>query len=191
MILGITGGIGSGKSYISRLLTAHFAIPVYDSDIEARRLMVTSEEIRRGLVELIGPEAYAFDGTLCKPVVACYLFASEEHAVRVNSLVHPAVKADFMQWAASHVGDVAFESAILVEAGFRDAVDYLVTVTAPVELRFQRAMRRDGVGEEQIRERMVHQCMEEERLAAADFVIVNDGRDLMSQLNELYRQIKS
>ena len=132
MILGITGGIGSGKSYISRLLTAHFAIPVYDSDFEARRLMVTSEEIRRGLVELIGPEAYAFDGTLCKPVVACYLFASEEHAVRVNSLVHPAVKADFMQWAASHVGDVAFESAILVEAGFRDAVDYLVTVTAPV-----------------------------------------------------------
>jgi dephospho-CoA kinase len=184
MRIGITGGIGSGKSYVSHLLTAHYSIPVYDSDREARRLMVASESIREGLVRLIGREAYSPSGELCKAVVADYLFSAPSHATAVNAIVHPAVKTDFLQWAERQRGVVAFESAILVEAGFRDVVDCLMVVSASEELRLQRAMERDGAEEKQIRDRMARQCSEAERLQAADFVVMNDGRDLMPQLEE-------
>ena len=188
MRLGITGGIGSGKSYVARLLAKHFAIPVYDSDREARRLMVASEDIRRGLVRLIGREAYAPDGALCKPVVAQFLFASAENAAAVNAIVHPAVKADFLRWAEEQGGDVALESAILVEAGFQDVLDRLLVVSAPEDLRLRRAMQRDEAGEEQIRSRMAQQATEEDLVSEADFVIINDGRDLLPQLEKFVRR---
>lgn len=189
MRIGITGGIGSGKTHVSRLLSAEFRIPVYDSDSEARRLMVASEEIREGLVRLLGSGAYTPSGELCKPVVAQFLFASKSHAALVNAIVHPVVKADFLRWAASQVGDVAFESAILVEAGFREVVDCLLTVTAPEPLCVQRAMARDHAIEEQVRRRMACQAAENLRLEAADFVLINDGREVVPQLREFLNNI--
>lgn len=190
MRIGITGGIGSGKSYVARLLTSRFGIPVYDSDQQARRLMVESSEIRQKLVALLGDEAYDESGKLCKPIVARYLFASEDHAAKINAIVHPAVKADFQRWATAKDGDVALESAILLEAGFRDVVDCLLLVTAPEELRLRRAMQRDGVGEEQVRQRMARQTAEDFRLRAADFVLINDGRDVVPQLKEFIDTFK-
>ena len=184
MRIGITGGIGSGKSYVARLLSAHLGIPVYDSDREARRLMVESLEVRSALVALLGEEAYTPSGELRKSVVAQYLFASADNAARVNAIVHPAVKEDFLRWAEEQEEDVALESAILIEAGFRDVVDCLIEVTAPNELRIQRTMLRDGVGAEQVHRRMERQAPETERLQAADFVIFNDGRPLLPQLME-------
>lgn len=190
MRIGITGGIGCGKSYVARLLTSQFGIPVYDSDQEARRMMQESEEIRQKLVALLGDEAYDASGALCKPVVARYLFASEDHAATINAIVHPAVKADFVRWAVAQEGDVALESAILVEAGFHDVVDCLLLVTAPEELRLRRAMQRDGVGEEQVRQRMARQTAEDVRLRAADYVLINDGRDVVPQLKEFIETFK-
>ena len=187
MRIGITGGIGSGKSYVARLLTEHFGIPVYDSHGEARRLMTESPLIRSGLQLLLGREAYTLEGQLCKPVIARYLFASPENSAKVNAIVHPAVKQDFLRWAALHEEPVALESAILLEAGFRDTVDCLMVVSAPESLRVQRAMRRDGVGEEAVRQRMARQLHEDERLQAADYIVHNDGRELLPQLSEFIK----
>lgn len=190
MRIGITGGIGSGKSYVARLFAQQFGIPVYDCDSEARRLMVTSDLIRSQLTGLIGADAYLPDGQLNKARVAAYLFASDDHQQRVNAIVHPVVKADFCQWAQQQQTDVvAMESAILIEAGFRDVVDYLVVVDAPLELRIQRAMRRDAATREQVEQRIARQCSDEQRLQAADYVIINDGRPVLPQIENMKHKI--
>lgn len=189
--LGITGGIGSGKSYVARLLTEHFGIPVYDSDREARRLMTTSPDIRRRLTALVGVEAYRADGQLDTAAVARYLFASSEHAQRVNAIVHPAVKEDFLCWASQARGLVAFESAILLEAGFRNVVDRLLVVHAPADLRLQRVVQRDGLDEQHVRQRMAQQADDATRLEAADYLVHNDGRPLLPQLQTIIQLIQN
>ena len=187
MKIGITGGIGSGKSYVARLLTQHFGIPVYDCDRRAKSLMTSSVDIRCELVTLVGAAAYLPDGQLNKPELSRYLFADSQHAASVNAIVHPAVKADFLTWASRQTTPhVAMESAILLEAGFSDVVDCILTVEAPVELRLQRAMQRDGATEQQVRQRMARQLADADRMAKADVVILNDGRPLLPQLQEFF-----
>ena len=189
MRIGLTGGIGSGKSFVCQSLTATFGIPFYDSDSEARRLMVCSPALRQRMEALLGKEVYRPINEppfyeLNKSLVAGYLFSAPSHAKAINAIVHPAVKTDFLAWAAQQEHDmVGLESAILLEAGFRDAVDVVVAVEAPLELRLQRAMQRDSATEEAIRARMARQYSDEERRAQADFVIINDGRDLQPQLS--------
>ena len=185
MKIGVTGGIGSGKSYVCRLLAQRWQLPVYDCDSAAKMLMVSSPRIRQQLQELVGDDVYDAGGQLNKGVMSRYLFADAAHVKAVNAIVHPAVKDDFEQWASRQTGDVVMESAILVEAGFAKAVDCLVVVEAPLALRIQRAMARDGATEEQVRARVRHQMTAEQLRAYADIVIVNDGRDLLSQLSPI------
>ena len=162
--IGITGGIGSGKSYVSHLLE-EAGIPVYDTDTEAKKLTLSHPRIREGLLVLLGEDVYKADGSLNKPVLASYLFASTENAGRVNRIIHPCVYEDFQQWAdrqaASGTEVVAMESAILFESGFHTAVDYVVMVYAPLELRITRAMQRDAATEAQIRARISAQMDDE------------------------------
>lgn len=173
--IGLTGGIGSGKSVVSRLLKA-MGIPVYISDIETRRLMVTDEGIRLGLTSLLGDDVY-MGGCLNKPLLASYLFDSEEHASRVNGIVHPRVKDDFRRWCCerSDLSLVGIESAILLEAGFRQEVDIVVVIYAPLEVRIRRAVSRDASSREQIERRIRCQMDDEKKRGQADYVIVNDG----------------
>ena len=185
MKIGVTGGIGSGKSYVCRLLAQRWQLPVYDCDSAAKMLMVSSPHIRQQLQELVGDDVYDADGQLNKGVMSRYLFTDAAHVKAVNAIVHPAVKDDFELWASQQTGDVVMESAILVEAGFAKAVDCLVVVEAPLALRIQRAMARDGATEEQVRARVRHQMTAEQLRAYADIVIVNDGRDLLSQLSPI------
>ena len=185
MKIGVTGGIGSGKSYVCRLLAQRWQLPVYDCDSAAKMLMVSSPRIRQQLQELVGDDVYDAGGQLNKGVMSRYLFADAAHVKAVNTIVHPAVKDDFELWASQQTGDVVMESAILVEAGFAKAVDFLVVVEAPLALRIQRAMARDGATEEQVRARVRHQMTAEQLRAYADIVIVNDGRDLLSQLSPI------
>lgn len=189
--LGITGGIGSGKSYVARLL-AQRGLPVYDTDTEAKRLMLSDADIQAGLIGLLGERVYV-DEKLNKPLLADYLFASDEHASRINSIVHPSVKRDFLRWAASRAEHevVALESAILYESGFDDVVDYVVAVYAPLEVRIRRAMERDCATEEQVKSRISSQMNEELKRDRADFVIVNDGRALSPQLDALLKALKN
>lgn len=189
--IAITGGIGSGKSYVSNLLQKR-GIPVYNTDDEAKRLMHSDEAIRQDLIALLGEEVY-IDGGLNKPLLASYLFADAGNAARINAIVHPRVKADFHRWLSEHRDcEIAgLESAILFEAGFEDTVDVIVMVYAPEALRIERAMRRDHASEAQIRARMSAQMDDEEKCRMSHFVIRNDGvMPLESQLFTLVEQIK-
>ena len=190
MTIGITGGIGSGKSYVSQWLASRFRIPVYDCDREAKRLML-KPAMRSALTQLVGAEAYQPDGQLNKPFLAAYLFASPDHAAAVNAIVHPAVKRDFLRWAQRHRGLVAVESAILVEAGFTEVVDKVIVVEAPLPLRLQRVMERDGATEQQVRARIARQITDDERRRCADLVIVNDGSDFAPQLTAFIEHLTS
>lgn len=185
MIVGITGGIGSGKSYVCQLLKAQ-GIPVYSCDTEAKRLMVDNADIVAQLRELLGEEAYVGDGTLSlnKPLIANYLFASPDHAARINAIVHPHVRHDMEAWAARQQCDIVLvESAILVEAGLLDAVDFVIMVDAPQELRLERVMQRDAAHSNQVLARMRRQMQAGELRQYADFVILNDGEaDLQAQI---------
>ena len=173
--IGITGGIGSGKSVVSHLLGV-MGVPVYISDTETKRLMLADAEIRAGLEALLGPEVYA-GGELNKPLLASYLFGSKEHAAQVNGIVHPRVRADFRRWVQAHASCpvVGIESAILLEAGFRTEVDYVVMVYAPREVRISRAVQRDASTRRQVEARISHQMDDEEKRRQADYVILNDG----------------
>ena len=188
----ITGGIGSGKSFVSRMLEER-GIPIYDTDSEAKRLMLSDEGIRRDLVALLGEEVYQ-DGVLNKPFLASYLFADSRNAARVNGIVHPRVKEDFRRWVSVHADKevVGMECAILFEAGFQDAVDAVVMIYAPEDLRIERAMKRDSATEAQIRARIAAQMDDEEKRARADYVVYTDGTlSLDSQLDQLVLQLKS
>ena len=187
----ITGGIGSGKSYVSAMLEGK-GIPVYNADTEAKRLTASNTEIRNKLIALLGEEIY-INGELNKPMLASYLFASAENAVRVNGIIHPVVKEDFKCWQACHADKdiTAFESAILYEAGFEDSVDAVLMVFAPRELRLERAMKRDKATCGQIEARMAAQMDEEEKCRRADFVVYNDGSlPLDEQLTSFISQLK-
>lgn len=183
---GVTGGIGSGKSYVLRLL-AERGIPVYDSDSEAKRLMLVDAGIREGLTGLLGNDVYLPDGELNKPLISAYLFASVQNAERINAIVHPRVKAGFNRWASEQKAPiVALESAILFEFGFEDVVDFVVTVCAPIEVRMHRVQERDGATEAQVRKRMAAQMDDEEKCKRSDFVILNDGnKPLDIQIDDL------
>ena len=189
--IGITGGIGSGKSYISALLQREFEIPVYDCDSEAKRLTAESEDIRTQLVELVGPEVFA-EGKLNKQLLAEYLFSDPEHASKVNAIIHPAVLKDFKSWAEKQQKPlVALESAILFESGFNAFVDKVIFVDAPEEVRLQRAIERDSAKAEQIRARMKMQQPDIQR-SQADFIIQNfkaDDTKLLVQLKHIIHKI--
>ena len=180
MKIAITGGIGSGKSYVCRLLEQH-GISIYDCDSAAKRLMHTSEPLRQQLTELIGPDTYDNEGRLNKAVVAQFLLQSEENAKAIDNIVHPAVAHDFQnsgyQW---------MECAILFESGFEQLVDRIIVVTAPEEVRINRIMHRDGINSEKAQEWINRQWSQEKVRQRADFEIVNDGKqDLNQKINDI------
>ncbi len=195
MKIGITGGIGSGKSYVCQLL-AKRGITVYDSDSAAKRLMRESEELRQQLTNLIGENTYLREDVpqkesqqgrqsqngwrLNKAVVAQFLLASQQNAQAIDAIVHPAVFRDFERSGAQWL-----ESALLFESGMNRLVDRVIVVTAPEAVRIDRVVKRDGISPEKAREWIARQWPQEEIRRKADFEIVNDGiRDLGEQIDE-------
>lgn len=190
--IAVTGGIGSGKTYVSRLLE-RMGVPVYNADTEAKRLASSDSDIRRKLTDLLGSEVYA-GGVLNKPFLAAYLFSDPAHARQVDAIIHPKVREDFALWASRLEGCelAGMESAILYEAGFEDTVDAVVMVYAPLELRVERAMKRDNATEAQVRARMTAQMGDEEKCRKADFVVLNDGNQpIEPQLERIVKQLES
>lgn len=189
MKIGITGGIGSGKSYVCRLLEAR-GISIYDCDAAAKRLMRTSPRLQEQLTALIGPEAYCADerggGGLNKAAVARFLLASEANAQALDALVHPAVAADFAQ-----SGSTWMECAILFESGFDRLVDRVVVVTAPEPVRIARVVQRDGISEQKARQWMARQWPQDKVRELADYEVANDGQsDLGPQIARLCRLLE-
>lgn len=189
-LIGLTGGIGSGKSVVSHLLRL-MGVPVYDCDSEAKRLMCESKTIREALVRIVGDKVYDATGMLDRPYLAAFMFAAPERVALVNRIVHPVVRADFREWA-QRTGKtvVAVESAILFEAGMEGDVDAVWVVDAPAAVRLQRAVRRDVSDEESVRRRMQCQLSGEEYLQRANRVVRNDGRNsLIAQVQHLLGEI--
>ncbi len=185
--LGITGGIGSGKSVVSHILQL-MDIPVYQTDNEAKRLMVQDPVIRQQLCALMGDEIYFPNHSLNRALLANYIFECPERLAQVNAIVHPRVKIDFLQWAEHYktLPLVCMECAILYESKFESTVDSVLVVTAPLKLRIQRAMQRDSAQEEQIRKRIKHQLSEEQLTDKADFVVKNDNETpLLPQITRI------
>ncbi len=174
MKTGITGGIGSGKSYVCSRLQAR-GIQVYDCDSAAKRLIRTSPDIRRQLTALIG--------SLDKAAMAQFLLSSEENARAVDAIVHPAVFRDYRE-----SGIEWMESAIMYESGIYQLVDRVIVVTAPLEVRIRRVMQRDGITREKVLEWMARQWPQEEIMRRADLEIVNDGTaDIDEQLDRILK----
>lgn len=187
--VGITGGIGSGKSTVCGLLSA-YGVAVYDSDARAKALMEQSAALRESLCVAFGGECYNEYG-LNRQYLASKVFGDEQSLMKLNSIVHPAVRADFRSWAGQQSGEyVVLESAILFEAAFETEVDTTLAVLAPVEERVRRAMGRDGADREAILNRIQHQMSDEELHARADRCLVNMRMDYLEsdveQLHKIY-----
>ncbi|RRD02687.1 dephospho-CoA kinase [Prevotella sp. OH937_COT-195] len=171
----VTGGIGSGKSYVCRLLREQ-GMEIYDCDNAAKRLMRTSEEIKEKLKRLVGNEVYN-NGELNKPILAQFLLAGEENKKAVNAIVHPAVARDFEE-----SGIEWMECAILFESGFDRLVDRIICVTAPRELRMERIMARDGITRRKAEQWIGCQMSQEEIARRSHIIVNNDGSPLLPQL---------
>ncbi len=179
MRIGITGGIGSGKTYICNLLKEK-GYPVYNCDDEAKRLMTVDKDIISGIKALVGEDAYSRDGALNKPAIAKYLFSNTDNGERINNIVHPVVKNDFLRWAKEQEanGNVAImECAILYESQFDSTVDRTVLIWAKDSTRLKRAMLRDQASQEAIAARMKVQISSEEARRKADFIFNHEDYD--------------
>lgn len=187
--VGITGGIGSGKSTVCAILE-EMGVAVYNSDARAKELMTTSATLREAIVARFGAECYTSEG-LNRGYLAERVFGDAAELAALNSLVHPAVMADFEAWAERQEGSyVVFESAILFEAGLEQRVDMAIAVLSPEELRIERAMRRDGASREQVVARIRRQLSDDERADRAKYAIVNiDLEELREDVEQLHRRL--
>lgn len=192
--IGITGGIGSGKSMVSAYLN-NAGIPVYNCDIEAKRIMNEDKDLISALTVLLGSGAYK-DGSLNRAYVADKIFKDKSMLQKVNSIVHPAVINDFERWASNHRKPVvAMETAILFESLFDRHVDYIVNVIADKNIRIMRAVKRDNASAEAIENRISNQMPDDQRSEKSHFIINNNDNIALTPqiekiLNKLYCAIK-
>ncbi len=188
--LAITGGIGSGKSYVLRLMEA-LGYPAYIADIRAKELYKSDNNLLNTLVELLGPEIVV-NGELQRDVMASKIFGDKWILREVNKIVHPLVMKDFLSWRESKraegIETILFESAIFFETPeFHDIADKVIVVVAPEDVRIARVMKRDSISEKLVRERIAKQWSDEDRIKMADFIIFADGkRAIMPQILKIF-----
>lgn len=184
--LGITGGIGSGKTAVSNILKL-YDVPVFDADRVAKELNDSSAIIREQLIHHFGADIY--DGEkLNRERFAKLIFQDKKDLHIANSIIHPEVGKSFIEWCRHHSNYpvVAIDAALLFEAGFKKHLDKIAVVYAPKELRIKRVMQRDGISRSEVKRRIDSQLSEEEKIRAADFIIQNDEhQSLMEQINDL------
>ncbi|QXP53440.1 dephospho-CoA kinase [Cellulophaga sp. HaHa_2_1] len=172
MIVGLTGGIGSGKTTVAKMFHA-LGVPVYNSDIEAKKLMVTSEVLKVKIKELLGTESYT-DHKLNRTYIADKIFTDPDLLAQLNAIVHPAVKEHFITWVGDQNSDyIIQETAIIFENNSQDKFDKIILVTAPESVRIQRVTSRDTISETKVKERIANQWADDKKAALSDFVINN------------------
>ncbi len=172
IIVALTGGIGSGKTTVANMFK-NLGVPVYDSDKEAKNLMMSSKKLRKDIKALLGDLAYK-DKTLNREYIAKKVFKDKGLLKQLNEIVHPAVRKDFLKWAKKQgTAYVIQESAIVFENKQEDFYDKIILVTAPQEIRLERVIERDNVSKSKIMDRMGNQLDDEDKIKMSDYVIDN------------------
>ena len=186
-VIGLTGGIGSGKSTVARMFEL-LNVPVYYADQEAKRLMTDAANLKLGIVQLFGEKAYV-NKELNRGYIADIVFKDKEKLKALNALVHPEVRKDFLHWVdTQNAPYVIQENPLIFEKNDQDSFDKVIIVTAGKELRIQRIMERDGLSKEQVLDRMANQLDDTKKSELADFVIYNETLEKTKVLVNLIHQ---
>ena len=181
--VGLTGGIGSGKTTIANLFATEFAIPIYIADTKAKELIAQDTHLQQEIKALLGEEAFV-EGKYNTAFVASIVFSTPEKLQALNQLIHPYVQQDFARWREEqHSPYVIKESAILFESGSYKDCDYIITVTAPLEERIRRVMLRDKIDRKTVEKRIKNQSNDENRIKLSTFVV--DNRDFCRNLDKI------
>ncbi len=189
--IGITGGIGSGKTTVCKIFET-LGIPIYYADDRAKFLMVTDAKLIEDIKNVFGDDAYLEDGSLNRSHIAKLAFNDRSLLNQLNGLVHPAVRKDTQNWANQQVGHpyILKEAALHFETGGYKLMDKMITVFAPKEMRIQRVLQRDSVTRQEVEARIDKQLPDEKKMELADFIIYNDGsKSLIQQVLEVHRQL--
>ena len=189
--IGITGGMGAGKSVISEMMRC-LGIPVYDADIASKKILNSNTKVKTQLIELLGEEIFS-NGQLNRPLMAQLIFNNNELLLKTNAIIHPAVFEDFIAWSETQNKEVvACETAILFESGMVSYFDSILMVSAPLEIRIERCIKRNKFTREQVLERIAKQMDESKKIELSDFVIDNDNRKaLYPQLKNFLNNLKA
>jgi dephospho-CoA kinase len=187
--VGLTGGIGSGKSTVAQIFEV-LGIPVYYADIAAKKIMNEDEGLRSAITNIFGEQAYA-NNILDRKYISSIVFSNPAKLQQLNSLVHPATKKDGEAWMQQQTSPYAIhEAALIFEAKVSDRLDLVVGVSSPLELRIKRAMERDKVSREEVFKRMDQQLDEELKMSKCDFVLINDEQQmLIPQVLKLHEKL--
>ncbi len=189
IVIGLTGGIGSGKTSVLQLFI-NKGIPVYIADIEAKKLMHSSQEIINKVIATFGDESY-IDEQLNRAYLAKQVFGNPKKLEQLNAIVHPHVHQHFLEFKSGQSSPfIIYENAILFENGSDALCDYIITVTAPIKTRIKRVTQRDGVSPKQVKERMQHQWNDDLKIKKSDFVIKNiDWKKTSKIVDKLYKDL--
>jgi dephospho-CoA kinase len=187
--IGVTGGIGSGKTTVCKVLET-LDFPVFYSDLEAKRIMLKDEKAKEGIQNIFGKEAY-IDDEINRTYIAEKIFSSPELKKQINDLIHPLVRKAFKDWCEKQKSPFVFnEAAILFETGSYKQFDYTLLVTAPKPIRINRVVKRDNTTKKEVENRMKNQWDDEKKIALADFVLHNDDKQLVTtQLLQIIDQL--
>ena len=181
--VGLTGGIGSGKTTIANLFALHFSIPIYIADTKAKELVANNKQLQQEIVTLLGEEAFV-EGRYNTSFVAQEVFSNKEKLDKLNAIRHPYVQQDFLQWKQSQQAPyVIKEAAILFESGSYRDCDFIIMVTAPLEERIKRVMLRDKIDRETVEKRIKNQWNDEKKIELSTFVIEN--REIDKNLDKI------
>lgn len=186
--VGLTGGIGSGKSLISNVFRK-LGVSVYDSDSATKNLYLTDNVLKKNIIAAFGKEAYYPNGELNRTHLANLIFNNKQKLQLINQIVHPRVKLDFEAWLQENKDEkyIIKEAAILIESEAYKLVDKIIVVTAPVNIRLRRVALRDHIGEDEIKKRMSNQLLDNELIAYADFIIANgDSDNILPQVLKIH-----
>lgn len=189
--LGITGGIGSGKSIICAVFKT-LGIPVFEADRVAKKLADENPEIRKTLTAWFGEEIYAAD-VLNRKMLAQLIFNEKNNLEKVNSLIHPMVRESFVQWSEQQTTPYSiYEAAILFESGFYRLMDFTILVSAPEQLRIERVIERDKISADQVLARMQNQWTDDEKRKLASVELINDNKNLIiPQIIEIDKKLRT
>lgn len=189
--VGLTGGIGSGKSVVAKVFES-LGIPVYYADDAAKQLMNTDATLKAAIIKNFGKECYK-NGQLDRKYLASIVFNNKEKLQLLNSLTHPATIADANKWMQRQKAPyIIKEAALLFESGANKGLDHVIGVSSPLSLRLKRVMQRDGLSKEEVMQRMNKQMDEDKKLKLCDFIIVNNEEELLlPQVLELHKKFST